>query len=175
VTDKDDSADGTPAPAEDGGPRLRVIVSVPFEVPADLNPQELDSLNDECVHAAELALRGVLKRRGYEHGDRSVREQVYQVLLAGPPVLHQDGFDAVVTNALREIKYWLREECKEIAGVTVETVRGMRGIHGADHDAAVRACFRACKVRGSGNLGKADAMKTSRVEQALRESRTQPK
>jgi hypothetical protein len=77
VTDKDDNADGTPAPAEDGGP-LRVIVSVPFEVPADLTPQELDSLNDECVHAAELAIRGVLRRRGYEHGDRSVREQVYQ-------------------------------------------------------------------------------------------------
>ena len=171
MIDKDHSA-GPGAPPEDRRPRLRGDVTVRFEIPADLTEEGLRSLLDECHRAAEVAVGRVLTDRGYEHGERSRREQVYQVLREGPPLLEPDGFDAVVTHALGKIRDWLRDECEgDPAGVTVETVRALRGMLIADHDAVIRACFRACKVRGNQNLGKADAMKMSRVGQARRESR----
>jgi hypothetical protein len=172
VIDGDHSA-GQGAPPEDHRPRLRGDVTVRFEIPADLTEEALRSLLDECHRAAEVAVGRVLTERGYEHGERSRREQVYQVLREGPPLLEPDGFDAVVAHTLRKITDWLRDECEggDPAGVTVETVRALRGMLVADHDAVIRACFRACKVRGSQNLGKADAMKTSRVGRARRESR----
>ncbi|MGH7269734.1 MAG: hypothetical protein ACREJ3_04825 [Polyangiaceae bacterium] len=69
-----------------------------------------------------------------------------------------------MTHALGQIRDWLREECDGVNPdvVTVETVRGLRGMVAADHDALIWACFRVCNVRGHRNLGKADAMKMSR-------------
>jgi hypothetical protein len=154
------------------------VVTVRFEIPGDLTEEGLRSLLDECHRSAEVAVGRVLTERGYEYGERSRREQVYQSLRDGPPLLEPDGFDGVVTHALKKIRSWLRDECEggDPAGVTVETVRALRGMAvAADHDAVIRACFRACKVRGCQNLGKADAMKTSRIGQALRESREPPK
>ena len=52
-----DHNDGPPAPSEDR-PRLREVVTVRFEIPADdLTEQGLRSLLDECHLAAEVSVK----------------------------------------------------------------------------------------------------------------------
>jgi hypothetical protein len=82
--DKDHSA-GPPAPPEDRRSRVQSDVTVRFEIPGDVTEEALRSLLDECHRAAEVAVGRVLTERGYEHGDGSRREQVYQAFATAPP------------------------------------------------------------------------------------------
>lgn len=86
MIDKEDSA-GPAAPLKDCPSRVQGDVTVRFEIPGDVTEEGLRLLLDECHRAAEVAVGRVLTECGYEHGERSRRERVYQALRDGPPLL----------------------------------------------------------------------------------------